>query len=128
MNKLYTIEDIAKVCHETNKAFCESIGDFTQLSWEDAPKWQRDSAIKGVEFNLANPDAPAYASHNSWLEQKIIDGWKYGPVKNAETKEHPCFVPFEELPAEQQVKDHLFKSVVANLSVLVGTIYEKKGM
>jgi len=28
--------NIAKVCHEANRAYCESIGDNSQLSWEDA--------------------------------------------------------------------------------------------
>lgn len=105
-------EKIARVCHQVNKAYCESIGDFSQVDWEDAPKWQRDSAIAGVVFQMKNPDAPASASHDSWLEQKRKDGWKYGKVKNIDKKEHPCFVPYNELPQIQKVKDYLFKGVV----------------
>ena len=107
---------IAKVCHETNRAYCEILGDMSQVPWEDAPGWQKDSAIKGVEFCLANPDAPASSNHESWLKEKEATGWKYGAVKNAETKEHPCYVPYEELPREQQLKDQLFKDVVRVLS------------
>ncbi len=113
-----TIEKIAKICHEANKALCEALGDFSQVPWDDAPKWQKGSAVEGVKFNLANPEAPASASHDSWLAEKERTGWKFGPVKDAEKKEHPCFVPYEELPIEQQAKDHLFKSVVAALSCL----------
>lgn len=113
------IEDIAKVCHETNKAFCETLGDTSQKPWDESPEWQKKSAIAGVLFNIDNPDAPASASHDSWLAVKEADGWKYGPVKDAEKKEHPCFVPFEELPVEQQAKDHLFKAVVKALAPLV---------
>lgn len=109
---------IARVCHEANRAFCAGLGDHSQPSWEDAPQWQVDSAKVGVEFNLANPDAPASASHDSWLAQKDAEGWKYGPVKDPEKKEHPCFVPYEELPQEQQAKDHLFKAIVAALAPL----------
>src|SRR6185369_12133527 len=91
--------------------------------------WQRDSAVMGVEFNLQNPDAPASASHDSWLKQKKEEGWRYGPVKNAEEKTHPCYVPYEELPAEQQAKDHLFKSIVAALAPLLeGYEKPKKGI
>ncbi len=114
--KSEVIINIAKVCHEANKAYCETIGDNTQPSWKDAPEWQVESAIKGVEFNLANPDAPASASHDSWLEVKKADGWKYGAVKNPEAKEHPCYVRYEELPEEQKKKDALFKAVVAALA------------
>lgn len=108
--------DIAKVCHEANRALCDGLGDFSQKPWDDAPQWQRDSAINGVKFNLNNPAAPASASHNSWLEEKRLAGWKFGPEKDAGLKEHPCFVPYEELPKEQQAKDHLFKAIVAALS------------
>jgi hypothetical protein len=114
-----TVSDIAKVCHEANRALCAGLGDNSQLSWEESPQWQIDSAIKGVEFNLANPDAPASSSHDSWLEEKRATGWKYGPVKDSEKKEHPCFVPYEALPLDQQAKDHLFKAVVAALTPLL---------
>jgi len=114
------IADVAKVCHEANRALCSGLGDDSQLPWEDAPSWQIDSAINGVKFNLENPLAPASASHNSWLEEKMRDGWSFGVVKDVEKREHPCFVPYKELPQEQQAKDHLFKAVVASLSSLVG--------
>lgn len=103
---------IAKVCHEVNRIWCMMNGDFSQPSWTDAPQWQVDSAILGVEFHMANPDAGDAASHNSWLAQKINDGWSYGPEKNPDTKQHPCMVPFAELPEFQQKKDALFRSVI----------------
>lgn len=103
---------IAKVCHEANKAYCESIGDTTQVGWDEAPDWQKKSAVIGVNFHLNNPDAAASHSHESWLKEKEVDGWKYGETKDVEKKEHPCFVPYEELPKTQQVKDYIFRSIV----------------
>lgn len=50
-------------------------------------------------------------SHESWLAEKRAAGWKYGPVKDAGKKEHPCFVPYAELPAAQRVKDEIFVAV-----------------
>lgn len=106
---------IAIVCHEANRAYCQSIGDLSQTSWNNAPDWQKQSAVNGVNFHLENPGAKPQDSHNSWLEEKKADGWKYGAVKNAELKEHPCFVPYEELPTEQQKKDALFIAIVEAL-------------
>lgn len=116
---MLTILQVAMMCHEANRNLCIAQGDLSQVPWEDAPEWQRHSAFNGVVFNLENPDAPASASHDSWLEEKKATGWKYGPVKDAEKKEHPCFIPYDELPKEQQAKDHLFKGIVAAMAPLV---------
>ena len=111
--------DVAKVCHEANRVLCEHLNDnMHQVPWDEAPEWQKDSVVDGVMFNLVNPDAPANASHDNWLAEKKAAGWKYGPVKNEEKKEHPCYAPYEDLPAEQRAKDHLFKAIVGALGPL----------
>lgn len=110
-----TFEDIAHVCHEANRAYCRTLGDDSQPAWVDAPEWQRTSAIKGVLLPLMNRDAKPSDSHESWLAEKREAGWKYGPVKDPEKKEHPCFVPYEDLPPEQRAKDALFLAVVRAL-------------
>lgn len=107
-----TIAEIAWVCHEANRAYCQTIGDDSQPPWEEAPNWQRMSALKGVQFHIDHPDADAAASHNSWLEEKRADGWTYGQTKDPGRKQHPCFVPFEQLPMAQQRKDFLFRAIV----------------
>ncbi|MBL0731265.1 MAG: hypothetical protein JJW03_00200 [Desulfosarcina sp.] len=113
------IEDIAKVCHETNRAFCQTIGDNSQPIWEDAPEWQTESALFGVELYKENPNLPDSALHDSWMEQKVSDGWIYGLIKDADKKEHPCIVPFEALPEDQKAKDTLFSAVVSSLLPLL---------
>jgi hypothetical protein len=105
-------EEIAKVCHQANKALCEVNEDFSQSDWDTAEDWQRKSAIEGVEFCIANPDAPDSATHDSWSASKIADGWVYGEVKDSQKKTHPCLVPFDQLPEFQQKKDKLFKAIV----------------
>ena len=109
-----TQEEIARVCHEVNRAYCKSIGDDSQPTWEDAPEWARESARMGVDFHTMGNFGPE-ASHISWMKQKLDDGWVYGPVKNPRTKEHPCLVPFGELPVEQQSKDYIFRAIVHTL-------------
>jgi len=115
----FEVVHIAIVAHETNRAYCQQIGDDTQLTWDDAPEWQRKSAIIGVQFHIDNPEAGCSASHESWLKEKEADGWKHGEVKDPEKKEHPCFVPYAELPEHQKVKDALFVGVVRALKILL---------
>lgn len=106
------IETIARICHEANRAYCASIGDNSQKSWDEAEEWQRDSAAKGVLFRIQNPDAPASVQHDAWMQDKVADGWVHGAVKDAVLKTHPCIVAYEQLPAEQQFKDALFVAIV----------------
>jgi hypothetical protein len=105
------LEIIASVCHEANRALCEAYGDTSQVSWEDAPDWQKQSAIEGVKFFLTHPNAKPGDQHDQWMEYKLTEGWKYGPVKDSEKKEHPCIVPFNELSALDQYKDKLFIAI-----------------
>lgn len=108
-------EGIAKICHEANKAYCEIIGDNSQPSWEDAPQWQKDSAMNGVMYHRDNPDSTQEDSHKSWMTEKLDAGWKYGEVKDPEAKTHPCITEYLNLPLEQQRKDALFLSIVRAL-------------
>ncbi len=113
------IEQVARVTHEVNRAYCASLGDHSQPAWEDAPEWQRKSAIAGVTAVLGGSARTPAESHEGWLRQKRADGWTYGPVKDAEKKTHPCFVPYDQLPPEQKAKDYIFRAVVTSLGAHV---------
>jgi len=111
-------EYCAEAAHEINRIYCKAHGDVSQPSWADAPEWQKQSAIKGVEGALAG-NTPEQ-SHESWLAEKERTGWKYGPVKDVEKKEHPCFVPYSQLPPDQQYKDKLFLDTVRSVATSLG--------
>jgi hypothetical protein len=104
------MEQAARAAHEVNRAYCIVLGDMSQPAWEDAPDWQRSSALNGVRGVIAG-NTPEQ-SHESWLAEKTATGWKFGPVKDPDKKEHPCFVPYAELPAAQKAKDALFVAAV----------------
>lgn len=113
-----TIDNIARVCHEANRAYCVTLGDDSQPEWEKAPAWQRESARMGVDLHLMGDFGPE-ASHISWMKQKTDEGWVYGEKKDPEAKTHPCIKPFAELPLEQQMKDHLFRAVVHSFKAVI---------
>ncbi len=110
-----SITEIAEIAHETNRAYCRTLGDFSQNSWIECPQWQRDSSIDGVRAIRRGVVTGPGQSHENWLKLKEEEGWVYGKVKNEIRKEHPCMVPFKELPHEQQMKDHLFFAIVTTL-------------
>lgn len=111
--RLGEILQCARICHEVNRAYSQSIGDMSHAKWENAPAWQQDSAIAGVRAHVESKlTMTPEDSHLSWLKQKMADGWKYGKTKDADKKTHPCYVNYVALPAEQQAKDRLFRATV----------------
>lgn len=127
--KSVSILTIARICHEANRLYCQSIGDHSQPHWDDAPKWQQESAINGVEFVLGNSllaDYGPHLSHENWMKEKAEQGWVYGPEKDAEKKTHPCMVPFDELPIAQKVKDYLFSGIVCALGGFLNHLTEEE--
>ncbi len=44
-------------------------------------------------------------AHEIWARQRLADGWKHGPRRNDAGKEHPCLVPYEDLPESEKQYD-----------------------
>lgn len=104
-------DEVARVAHEVNRAYCEALGDFSHPAWEDAPSWQIDSTMEGVNRHW-DADVDPKASHDAWMAHKLADGWMYDPFKRIDHKLHPGLVPFDQLPRSEQVKNFLFRAVV----------------
>lgn len=112
-----TPKQIAEVCHEANRAVTAAISDVPlQPHWHEAPDEMIHSTIRGVEWRLANPDAPASAQHEKWMADKIADGWVWGETKDAEKKTHPALIPYEKLGPDIQSKDAVFTAIVLALA------------
>jgi hypothetical protein len=112
------VEACAMAAHEVNRVYCIFTGDRSQPRWEDAPDWQKESVRHGVEGALAG-NTPEQ-SHEGWLKEKAAAGWKWGSAKDPAAKEHPCMLPYAELPAAQQQKDHLFIATVRAVAKSLG--------
>ena len=106
------LEDLAHLVHDVNKEICETLGDYSQPSWYSLPLRTVKSIYNGIEFIKSNPDCDAGAFHQNWCDFMQSRGWKYGPVKDSEKKEHPCLVQFKDLPQEQITKDAVFMTIV----------------
>jgi hypothetical protein len=44
-------------------------------------------------------------THEVWAAARIAEGWKYGVERNDERKEHPCLIPYKELPENEKEYD-----------------------
>lgn len=118
------VETCARASHEVHRAYCIAIGDNSIGPWEEAPAWQKEASIEGVQAVLFNGVNTLEKTHKAWLKRKQAEGWSYGPVKDPVKKEHPSFVSYKELTLLQRRKGILFLKVVdevanATLAALV---------
>ena len=44
-------------------------------------------------------------THEIWASGRIKEGWTYGEVRNDAKKQHPCLVPYEDLPESEKEYD-----------------------
>lgn len=104
--------DIARVVHEANRAYSQTIFDYSSRPWADTAPEIMNSTITGVEFLLRNPDVSPSLIHEHWVSERKKNGWKWGPRENLETKEHPNMMDYDRLSPEEQVKDRIFIAVI----------------
>ncbi len=43
--------------------------------------------------------------HEVWAKNRIEQGWCYGKERNDTLKQHPCLIPYEDLPESEQAYD-----------------------
>lgn len=43
--------------------------------------------------------------HEVWAQNRINEGWSYGHERDDAKKQHPCLVPYEELPESEKEYD-----------------------
>ena len=115
-----TVESIAKVCHEANRALRVAtlelpVGAHFELVTEE----ERESTIAGVREVLADPTLDPETLHSLWVQTKSEQGWTSGPVRDVELKTHPNLKIWEELDPRQKAKDVLFLGIVRALAPLV---------
>jgi ryanodine receptor 2 len=46
-------------------------------------------------------------SHDLWAAQRIGEGWEHGPRRDDGRKQHPCLVPYDQLPESEKEYDRV---------------------
>lgn len=115
------IEEAAKAAHEANRRLqIENKEAVISPSWDETDAEVKESGIVGIKRVIDNPFITSEDLHESWLETKRSQGWRYGEVRSNELKLHNCMVPYAQLPASQQLKDKVFRDTVLGVLGLLG--------
>ena len=64
--------------------------------------------------------------HEVWSAGRIAEGWTYGSVRNDERREHPCLLPYEQLPEGEKEYDRNTALETLRLIVKLGYKIEKE--
>lgn len=60
-------------------------------------------------------------AHDIWAKQRMADGWRFGSRRDDAKKEHPCLVPYEQLPESE--KDYDRNAAMQTLKAIVALGY-----
>lgn len=109
-------EEIARVCHEANRALTCVIGDVpVQPEWNAAPEDMKISSIRGVVRVLTDPKITSAQLHYEWARDHHNSGWTWGPTRDPVAKTHPAMVSWNELPEAVRKKDAVFRAIIGAL-------------
>ena len=58
--------------------------------------------------------------HDLWAEERIKNGWSYGPARNDDLKQTPCLVSYEDLPEEERAYDKIMATQTLRMILSLG--------
>ena len=61
--------------------------------------------IQLPEELMALAEAISKNVHEVWAQNRIREGWTYGPVRDDQKRQTPCIVPYDQLPEEEKAYD-----------------------
>jgi class 3 adenylate cyclase/tetratricopeptide (TPR) repeat protein len=59
-------------------------------------------------------------THDNWVRQRLADGWRHGRRRDDLLKEHPCIVPYDELPESEKEYDRKISLGVIQAMIALG--------
>jgi class 3 adenylate cyclase len=80
------------------------------------PNPKDTSAIKLTHDIRELLEQLAENTHDIWAQQRIAEGWRYGPSRNDSRKEHPNLVPYNQLPESE--KDYDRKTALETIKLM----------
>jgi hypothetical protein len=119
-----TPEQIASIIHEANRQLRLVLGCSPGPHWTECDQQLKDSVVNGVEKALDG--ATPQELHEEWVVCKSAQGWTWGVIRDHRHRRHPCLVPYDELPPDQQLKNQMFQTMVRVLSQNEETVVVRK--
>lgn len=115
MQHMFRVQ-IAMLAHGVVAGYRKAMGLEPMPPFSDLGAAEQDELLENVDFWLANPSAPIAASHEAWLVRGIAEGWRLGETLDMQAKLSPFIRPFDTLPKDMVVMEHLFRAAVDSVT------------
>ncbi len=102
----FSAEQIAEIIHSVSSLIPRPDGSSVG-SWADLPEKFKINATNAVIEIMNSHSKTAEELHNLWMQPLLDDGWVVGNY-NRDLKQHPCLVPFDQLPESEVLKDEIW--------------------
>lgn len=103
----------------TAKGKAAAPGGDTPAPYMPAPRDTSGVRLTGEMSALT--EELAKNTHEVWAAQRIVEGWRYGPCRDEERREHPGLVPYEDLPDSE--KDYDRSTALETLRLILSLGY-----
>lgn len=71
-------------------------------------------------------EALAKNVHEVWAQNRMSEGWTLGPVRDDARKQHPCLIPYEQLPESEREYDRATATATLKLIEKLGFVISKR--
>jgi hypothetical protein len=126
--KLSRKDLLAMTVHSSLKTYCSMLGyPYAIPRWENLSDADMQFGIEIVQEVLELMKITEIAPcdvHSLWVKKRLAMGYKRGFKRDRATKVHPNMIPFELLPAKEQMKSKIVLGTIR----LFGTIESEQIM
>lgn len=88
-----------------NTIFATSINIMTNQNNNYIPSPVDTTNVQLPEELMALAEAISKNVHEVWAQNRIKEGWTYGPIRDDQKRQTPCLVPYDQLPEEEKAYD-----------------------
>lgn len=79
------------------------------------------SQVKLTSEVLELTEKLAENAHDVWALTRLGQGWRFGPQRDDAKKEHPCLIPYADLPESEKEYDR--KTAMESLKAIIALGY-----
>jgi len=112
--------DLSDDLREANRSQVEGIRSLATFWYQLVPRTNWDAPT--VELSAEEVEILAEREHARWMDERLAQGWRYGPVRDDQQKLHPYLIPWAKLPNKIRQKD--WSAVAAWPEILAASGYD----